>query len=237
MTDNEISSNRVRGMLGLPLQAWENLMVGSLAFAAFAAAVVGVSTWAVVRLQRQELTASKLEFDSYKLETGKRIADANAAGESAKADAAEANKKAEGERLERLKLEALVAPRRLTADEKRTIAAGLISFSGRRVRIKSYALDTESAVLGQQIIEIFAAVHIGVDDRRMSDGSLGSIATGVRITGDDGLFVAALLRAFSNLGHLVVSPEAPPPATGLALGDDGTDVQANIFVGVKPISP
>jgi hypothetical protein len=52
-------------------------MVGSLLFAAVAAAVVGVSTWAVVRLQRKELAGSKAEFDTYKLETAKRIAEAN----------------------------------------------------------------------------------------------------------------------------------------------------------------
>jgi hypothetical protein len=55
-------------MLGLTLAGWEDFMVGSLMFAAIAAAVVGVSTWAVIRLHRQELAASKNELDSYKLE-------------------------------------------------------------------------------------------------------------------------------------------------------------------------
>jgi hypothetical protein len=78
--------NKAKRMLGLSLHGWENLMVGSLVFAAMAEAIVGVSTWAVVRLQRQELAGSKIEFDTYKLETAKHIADANSAGEAAKAD-------------------------------------------------------------------------------------------------------------------------------------------------------
>lgn len=76
-TSNETVSRRVKLMLGLSLHAWENLMVGSLAAAAFVAFLVVVSTWAVVHLQRQELAASKDEFERYKLESGEKIAAAN----------------------------------------------------------------------------------------------------------------------------------------------------------------
>src|SRR5262245_40376832 len=113
MSENANFSKRDRRMLGLSLHGWENIMVASLIIAAILAAFVGVSTWAVVKLQRQEIANSKDELERYKLDAGQRISAANAAGEAAKAAAAEANKKAEAERLERLKLEAQFAWRRI----------------------------------------------------------------------------------------------------------------------------
>jgi hypothetical protein len=166
------------------------------------------------------------------------IADAVKQTESAKAVAAEANRKAEEERLERLKLEATVAPRNLSLAEQRTIASVLSRFAGRKVRIRSYALDVEAAVFGQQIMNCLQGANIPFDDHRMSESSLGAVATGVRVTGQDGAFVTAILKALSSLGRVAVSPEAPPQgAAGMSMGDDGTAAAATIFVGVKPIAP
>ena len=58
-------------MLGLSLHGWENVMVVFLILAGFTALVAGVSTWAVVRLQRIELAGTEQEFDKYKLDTAK----------------------------------------------------------------------------------------------------------------------------------------------------------------------
>jgi hypothetical protein len=71
------SSKKVRRMLGLLLHGWENVMVVFLILAGFTALVAGVSTWAVVRLQRIELAGTEQEFDKYKLDTAKEIAEAN----------------------------------------------------------------------------------------------------------------------------------------------------------------
>jgi hypothetical protein len=109
-------------------------------------------------------------------------------------------------------------------------------FSGRKVRVRSYALDIEAAVLGGQIITSLRGANIGLDDNRMSEGALGAIAMGVRVIGGDKDLVDALLEALSNLGHLAASSEPLPPATGMSLGDDGTPVAATIFVGVKPLT-
>ena len=78
-------------MLSLSLHGWEDVLIASLAGVAFFGVLVGVATWAVVKLQRVEIAASKGEFETYKLDAGKKIADANAVGEAAKASAAEAN--------------------------------------------------------------------------------------------------------------------------------------------------
>ena len=71
MTANASFSKTVRRMFGLSLHGWENAMIASLAFAAFFAVIVGVSTYCVVQLQRQEIAASKEDFERYKIESGK----------------------------------------------------------------------------------------------------------------------------------------------------------------------
>src|SRR6516225_5956758 len=155
-------SRKIRQVFGLELHSWEQLMIAALGLAALAAVAVVVTTASVVVLQRAETARTKNEFEAYKLEAGTRIAEANAVGETAKADAAkaraeiadaakqteaakadaaEANRKAEQERLERLRLQAAVAPRSLSLDQQRAIAATLKSFSGKRVAVTTYALD------------------------------------------------------------------------------------------------
>lgn len=61
---------------GLSLHGWENWMVGSLVVAGAFALIAGLSTWAVVRLQRIEIAESKEDFDRYKLEAIARIKEA-----------------------------------------------------------------------------------------------------------------------------------------------------------------
>ena len=63
---------------GFSLHGWEDVMRGSLAAVGVFGLIVGLATWFVVKLQRAELTESKAEFESFKLESGKQIAEANA---------------------------------------------------------------------------------------------------------------------------------------------------------------
>jgi hypothetical protein len=144
------------------------------------------------------------------------------------------------ERTENLKaanlaLESKIAPRRLTSQQQQSIGSALARFAGRRMRVKSYALDVEAAILGQQIIATLQAANIGGDDRRMSEGAPGAIAIGIHVTGDDKELIDATLAAFSSVG-LAVSPEPVPIMAGMALSDDGTTVAATVFVGVKPLA-
>jgi hypothetical protein len=61
---NETFSKSERMIWGLSLHSWENVMTGSLAVAGVFALIVGVSTWAVVQLQRHEArdSAEKIAF-------------------------------------------------------------------------------------------------------------------------------------------------------------------------------
>jgi hypothetical protein len=111
-------SKDVRRMLGLSLHGWENAMVVSLIIAGFFALIAGAATWAVVRLQRIEIAESKIEFDKYKLDTGRDIAEANARALEA-----------------RLALEKLKAPRSIPSSEIPRLIKLLSGFAGTNAAI------------------------------------------------------------------------------------------------------
>ena len=95
-------------------------MLVSLGAAALAAILVLVTTRAVIVLQNQEAQDKAAEFARYKLETEKKIANAN--------------EKAEAERLARVRIEEKIAPRSLNSEQQMRIAEQLKSFSGRDTR-------------------------------------------------------------------------------------------------------
>jgi|SRR5580704_11078636 hypothetical protein len=69
---NDNFSKKVRRMLGLDLDSWNNLMVASLAFGAFAAVFLGIATFIVIKLQKAESEAAntrvhELEKESQEL--------------------------------------------------------------------------------------------------------------------------------------------------------------------------
>jgi len=171
--------------LGWSLSTWETIffwltaaaaVLGGLSVsAAFFSAIIGYRiSDAVQREANERISANETET-------------ARAQNDASKANlrAAELANETEALKGANLKLEAQLAPRRLKPEQQQAIASALTKFAGRKVRVKSYALDFEAAVLGQQIIDCLRAARIVVDDNRMSQGALGSIATGIRVTGDD----------------------------------------------------
>jgi hypothetical protein len=102
-------------------------MVVFLIVAGFFALVAGGATWVVVRMQRIEISESNKQLEEYKLDASKKIADADAAGKAAQADAAKAvvetaraneraaalERDAAELRLQNLELESAIAPRLL----------------------------------------------------------------------------------------------------------------------------
>jgi hypothetical protein len=155
-------------------------------------------------------------------------------------ETAKANKETEKLRDANLKLEAQVAPRRLTNDKMSEIARSLVTFEGKTVRLESYVLDAEAAILGKQIGAALDAAKLKLDAALMTSQSGGSIALGVHVTGENADLVKALLQALSEAG-LATSPDDPNPAVGgmktiITMGGRRPiPVDANVFVGVKPI--
>lgn len=117
--ERDTFSKTVRRMFGLSLHTWENVMVASLAVAAVAAAILGIATFAVVQLQRQEISTSKDEFERYKLDAGQKLAETN------------------------LKIERLKAPRTLSAEEQARMTEKLKVFQGTRFGVVTYPWEEE----------------------------------------------------------------------------------------------
>jgi hypothetical protein len=112
-TENTTSSKTVRRMLGLSLHAWEDIMALSLATAAAAAVVVGVSTYIVIQLTRH---ANE--------EAAKQIAELALQGDQLRKDTAEANARS---------AEAQLALAKFKADrnfDPRSIAPRVAPFAG-----------------------------------------------------------------------------------------------------------
>ena len=216
-------------------------MLLALGLAAFAAVAVVVTTASVVILTRHESAETKKEYGEYKLTVDGRVADAKKEGIEAGKAAGDALVRAAG--LEKqaaelnsanLALEEKISPRRLSQEQHNKISNALAGFAGQNVIIRSYAMDVESFVLGQQIIGALLAAKIIPLDRRMSESAGNAIALGVHVVGTNSTLVAALLKSLSEIGNLAVSPEPPPPPR-ISAGGSNVYGPATVFVGVKPM--
>ena len=116
--------------------SWNTILVVFLLITAIAAAVVAVSTWAVIRLQRQDAMDAAIAFEQYKLDTRKEI-------DEARAIAAKANERAEELKAANLALEAIIAPRSLSAEQQKSLSDTLKPFAGMTVAIASSPMDQQ----------------------------------------------------------------------------------------------
>jgi hypothetical protein len=243
-------------------ESWLTILNGAKLVAAFLVAIgVAVEFGAdyiarpyekVVRdakeLQLKSLETEALSAKAELAEAKTATASAVTTGEAAKRDAAialaqvadahvqaaEANKATEIEHIERLKLEAKIAPRRLNTDQQHALTAMLVKFQGADVSVASYALDTDAAMFGTQLLAIIQNAGLTPVDRRMSEGALGSIAVGVLVSGTNVTLVNELLIALNSFG-ITASRGEPPPSSGMSLGGQGVPHAAKIFVGAKPL--
>jgi hypothetical protein len=153
---------------------------------------------------------------------------------------------AESERLLRIRLEASIAPRSLTLDQQKQIAAALQKFKGHGVLVSSYAMDGESALLGSQLIAALRAAKIVVANG-LSGGSVsGRFETDVHVRSpqSENGFAAALADTLTHIGGLKVVLNDPQPRFGAAMVGGVESFPAGtifvtVMVGVKsvPILP
>jgi hypothetical protein len=173
----------------------------------------------------------------------KKAADANERASENEKEAANLRNIAEAERLERLKLEAAVAPRTLTLDQQQAIGSALKEFRGHNVEVVSYGTDGEASVLGRQLIAALRATHITVLDARASMMVTGQFDIGIHVRGpaQEAQFASAIATAFSSKGRLAVAtPNDPQPRMGAMMGGGGQafiagTVFVTITVGIKPV--
>jgi hypothetical protein len=148
--------------------------------------------------------------------------------------AAKANQRAQEDRLARVKIEERIAPRRLTTERQASLSELFRTFSGRTVRVASYELDVDGAMLGEQILRAARDAGLSADDKRMSQGALGGMMVGISVTGTDAPMVSAIISLFDAMG-LYPSSVEPPPTGGASFGGQGVPFSAKIFLGPKPL--
>lgn len=139
-----------------------------------------------------------------------------------------------------LVLEAKLQPRRIDDAKQSEIAKSLEKFSGKVVKLESYVLDAEAAILGKQIGAALSAAKLRVDSGLMTRQTSGSIAFAVHVTGPNAALVKALLASLSKAG-IETSPDDPNPPIGgvqttITFGAiRSAPADASVFVGIKPI--
>ncbi len=158
-------------------------------------------------------------------------------------EAEKARQLAEADKLEREKLEALIAPRSLSLEQQRKIAAALKQpflaprvLLVRIVSVVTYGLDAEAMVLGTQIASVLHSAGIVTIDNRGKRIPLGRFELGIHIRGPETQreFMSNLGNALENIGKLKVFINDPLP-DGWKMGSENEPPDTvSILVAVKP---
>jgi hypothetical protein len=174
---------------------------------------------------------------------GELLADGGIFGSSSRlqslqeADIARVNSVTEGLRSDNLALEKQIQPRRLTREQQVAIGRALASFAGKRVRVESYFLDSEAAILGKEIVYALFLAGIDLDDAIMNvTSTTGSFLFAVHVYGEDEKLTTTLLTVLGK-AELLTSPDPPKGGwTGFATAHPEIIPAAIVFVGAKPIT-
>lgn len=154
---------------------------------------------------------------------------------SSNARAEEAKQIAERERLERVKLEANVAPRRLNQEQQSSIMKSLRRFKGRSVTVVTYSMDVEAAVVATQLMAVLTQAGIAVENRLANLFQTGAFYSGIHLSGPAAAqdFIQALVNSFERDGNLAASNKGAKPV--VPIGISKLQEQAVfILIGVKP---
>ena len=176
MSDTIDSANTAASTLFLGHNGawWDFWLIVSLVVAALAAIAVGVTTAGSILSHKRAAESSGKALELLKLGTERIVSDSNAR-------AAEAAAKAESERLERVKLEALLSPRRLSSQQRDVVASTLEKVPApATIVVVSRLLDTEGNDFADDIATALA--NAGWHAERFRNWTMGP----------KGLFVAVL---------------------------------------------
>ena len=237
MTANAIFSKRVSRMWGMSLDTWNNVLLAFLAIAAFAAAVVGFSTYATIRLAKEEAAASKAEFEAYKLTVEGKVADAKRegikAGETAanaQLRAAELEKETASAKLQTEQIKQVVAWRVLlveTAEELKNV----LKINPGRVNLRYTDGDPESLFFAIQLSKILAD-----SNWQVAPGSekANAIIFGINLPDPSSPEMKVLRDAFS--AAKIPFSTQPLPNTGPSIGFNIAIIPGapTLMVGSRP---
>lgn len=191
-------------MFGLGLDSWNNLVVVFLGIGAIAAIFVGISTYAVVRLQKAEAKDTNDAFELYKLGVATQVADAKREGiEAGKSAgnalvrAAELEKEAANARLETEKIKKVVAWRVISPEDSLKLEQALSTKPG-SVNLRYTDGDPESLFLAIQISQILTKAKWQVAPGALKPSN--AIVFGINLPDADGIDAQTLRGAFSTAG-------------------------------------
>ena len=150
-------------VLGRGGEWWDTALILSLGIAALAAVIVLIATAGSIIAHKREAETSANDLERYKVATAENVAKAhertasleNEASQArasiaeANAQAAEAVRTAEGERLARVKLEVRLAPRRLSQEEQNALADKLAAFKDIRATVTAAPSTPESEMFSR----------------------------------------------------------------------------------------
>jgi hypothetical protein len=234
-TANTHFSKKVRRMLGLSLDFWNNILVVFLGLGALAAIIVVVSTFIVIRLQRLEAADASLAFEQYKLGVSAQVADAKREGieagkmaGNAVLRAAELENEAANARLETEKIKGVVAWRVLSPETASKLEQVLATKPG-SVNLRYTDGDPEALFLASQISQILNQAHW-----KLAPGALklpNTIIVGFVLPDATGADAQTLRGAFSSAK--VPFMTNPLPASGLGFSTSTIAGAPTLMVGSK----
>jgi hypothetical protein len=207
-----------RRMFGLDLDAWNLVMLSSLAIAALVAGAVVASTAAVVALQKQDALDKAAEFERYRLDAAAKLTEANTHIHDLDKEAADARERAaklendaSQARLEQERLKSVVQWRQLSNEDSQKLHAALeaIPKSATGPIIFSYEQNNDEAEyylfqIGRQFWSN-RGWQIGMQYRSYA----GMIWYGVRVLGPDNETTRAIRAAFNTAGIEFSTDEIP----------------------------
>jgi hypothetical protein len=200
--ENTNVSKEVRRMLGLGLDSWNSLLVIFLGIGALAALVVGVSTYAVIRLQKAEAKDATDAFELYKLRVAAQVAEAKKEGidagktaGDALVRAAELEKDAANARLETEKIKKVVAWRIIPPDEVSKLENALVAKPG-SVNLRYMDGDPEALFLAIQISQILTKSRWQVAPGAFKPSN--ALVFGIDLPDSEGADAQTLRDAFST---------------------------------------
>jgi hypothetical protein len=189
-------------MLGLSLDAWNNIMVLFLGIGAVAGVIVVASNFVVIRLQKLEAIDAQAAFEQYKLGVEGRVADAKREGVeagktagNALVRAAELEKEAADARLETEKIKRAVAWRTISSADALTLGNTLATKPG-SVNLRYMDGDPEALFFAYQFAQILIKNHW-----RVASGSFkpsNAIIFGINLPDGDSEDAKKLRSAFSS---------------------------------------
>ena len=118
-----------RSMLGVGLDSWNNFIVALAALTGIFGLLTAIATYIAFQLQKQEALESANTFARYKLETGERIAEADARALEAQAQLAK-----------------FKSPRNMTSVQQSRLVEKLTRFKGTRFDMAVVVGDPEAAL-------------------------------------------------------------------------------------------